>query len=648
MATMARPSLSPPPSAPPHGHLNPPPSFPRSDYSKSGSPILRRRPLVQEPLRPPSILYYEHFSALRSTHEAPSSMTAPSMFQPVYDGIDDCAFTAANSDYECQECAQDCTEPQCDDGSCTLQLTSQCTDQCVVVACNDDHHDAPSCEQFAAAQPCVKECPGEQCPDEFDCTVFDQLFQCCNDYHFDHSDMRNYVSSGGSTDYTFMADQAIDFHLPGSSQPPATRSQDPLQFPPLDSATSTPQLVPSPAFESSPSPLPHPQTHNTLPSLTVPSLPPPSLHARQPTPVLQCRWSGCFATYSSLSDLVGHVNLQHLRLPPTAASSLSSSYLTTPGSESRHGFQSQQAEMDSLACLWGNCQIYPSSQSVPGPSSGNSFNLVDMLVSHLLQDHLGLSMRTPSFPTNDHNSAHTPSHHHAHPHTPALTPRAASSPSTTNDGIPHGGPPTPVPEHDCSNDASHVCRWTGCGQTFVSCDALTEHIGSAHIGSGRAHYDCFWEGCARNGDNGFASKQKISRHMQSHTGHRPFQCSVCGQNFSEAATLAQHMRRHTQEKPYACDFPGCGKAFAIAGALTIHKRTHNGSKPFKCTYCDRAFSESSNLSKHLRTHTGARPYSCTEPGCNKSFARPDQLARHMNVHKRKATEPAATAVAAGK
>ncbi|KAJ8473048.1 hypothetical protein ONZ51_g8095 [Trametes cubensis] len=103
------------------------------------------------------------------------------------------------------------------------------------------------------------------------------------------------------------------------------------------------------------------------------------------------------------------------------------------------------------------------------------------------------------------------------------------------------------------------------------------------------------------------------------------------------------MRRHTQEKPYVCDFPGCNKAFAIAGALTIHKRIHNGSKPFKCTYCDRAFSESSNLSKHLRTHTGARPYPCTEPGCNKSFARPDQLARHMNVHKRKAAENAAKA-----
>lgn len=170
---MAHPSLS-PPSAPSHDHLNPPPSYPPSDYTKSRSSSVLRRP-QQEPFQTPSIVYYEHFSALRSTHEAPSSTTAPSMFQPSCNGSDDCGFTASNGNYECQECTHDCSQRQCDDGSCALPFTPQCTDQCVVVACNDDHHDASLCEQFAAAQPCGKECPGEHCPGEFDCTVFDQL-----------------------------------------------------------------------------------------------------------------------------------------------------------------------------------------------------------------------------------------------------------------------------------------------------------------------------------------------------------------------------------------------------------------------------------------------------------------------------------------
>ncbi|EIW79243.1 hypothetical protein CONPUDRAFT_127181 [Coniophora puteana RWD-64-598 SS2] len=204
---------------------------------------------------------------------------------------------------------------------------------------------------------------------------------------------------------------------------------------------------------------------------------------------------------------------------------------------------------------------------------------------------------------------------------------------------------TSCPLHSHPSSSHHQFRTWACYKTFPTSAALTQHIAEAHVGSGKARYECFWQGCNRNsglgdgtggsGENeGFGSKQKIMRHIQSHTGHRPFQCSVCKQNFSEAATLQQHMRRHTKEKPYACDYPGCGKAFAITGALTIHKRTHFGLRPFKCTYCDKAFAESSNLAKHLRTHTGARPYVCAEPGCGKSFARPDQLARHGAIHRK--------------
>ncbi|KAI9064104.1 hypothetical protein FKP32DRAFT_1569942 [Trametes sanguinea] len=558
------------------------------------------------------------------------------MFHPMYTGVDECGCAPQSviqtPDVACDECAQ-----ECDGAACAVELTSQCTDQCVVVACTDEHHDPATCEENLAGAACSKECFGEA-----DCAVFEELFRCCDDYHPEQADYRTYAqdfSHAATYPGPFISDPAFEAYFGGGAHTHSLPIRDPAHFAPLDSSAPTPQLVPSPAFQPSPPPLPTHESSTNASSPASSNLPSPALET-QPAQLLQCKWAGCFATFRSLPELVGHVNVQHLRLSsPTPQNACTSPYMTPPGVDGQAGASLQAS---SMACLWEDCQLYPSSQSVPGPSTGNSYDVIDFLASHLLQDHLGLPPQPFRLPPTQ-----APFAQNAFHHGPSPLSQAPSSTSTTSSTvIPEGGPPTPVPEHDCSAPSAHVCKWADCGKTFSSCDALTEHIASTHIGSGRAHYDCFWEGCTRNGESGFASKQKISRHMQSHTGHRPFQCSVCHQHFSEAATLAQHMRRHTQEKPYVCDFPGCGKAFAIAGALTIHKRIHNGSKPFKCTYCDRAFSESSNLSKHLRTHTGARPYPCTEPGCSKSFARPDQLARHMNVHKKKGAERAGKAQAA--
>ncbi|PIA14284.1 hypothetical protein COEREDRAFT_82810 [Coemansia reversa NRRL 1564] len=188
-------------------------------------------------------------------------------------------------------------------------------------------------------------------------------------------------------------------------------------------------------------------------------------------------------------------------------------------------------------------------------------------------------------------------------------------------------------DHLDAGQIRHRCGWTGCGQTYETIDALTEHLSVTHIGSGRSSYTCAWESCERGG-RPFTQRQRALRHIQTHTGAKPFACRVCAKRFSESHIMQQHLRVHTGERPFKCVQDGCGKEFAVSSALTIHRRTHTGERPYKCRFdgCDRRFSESSNLTKHMRIHTGERPFKCPQSECGKTFSRPDQVSRHQRMH----------------
>ncbi|XP_044728209.1 B-cell lymphoma/leukemia 11A [Chrysoperla carnea] len=51
---------------------------------------------------------------------------------------------------------------------------------------------------------------------------------------------------------------------------------------------------------------------------------------------------------------------------------------------------------------------------------------------------------------------------------------------------------------------------------------------------------------------------------------------------------------------HACDF--CGKKFRFQSNLEVHRRTHTGERPYKCTVCDHACSQSSKLKRHMKLH----------------------------------------------
>ncbi|KAG7901690.1 hypothetical protein KL925_000210 [Ogataea polymorpha] len=186
----------------------------------------------------------------------------------------------------------------------------------------------------------------------------------------------------------------------------------------------------------------------------------------------------------------------------------------------------------------------------------------------------------------------------------------------------------PAPHNHASN-AEHTCLWVSedgstCNEHFMTTTDLTNHVIEVHVQSKKSEYTCRWKDCTRE-LKPFTQRQKVIRHLNTHTKHKPFVCHYCMKSFSLELMLEQHLRTHTGETPFKCNV--CGKEFKTSSSYTIHQRIHTGEKPLECQICGKKFRESSNLNKHMKTHT--RKFKCD--CCMKSFDDEAKFKKHQTL-----------------
>lgn len=76
-----------------------------------------------------------------------------------------------------------------------------------------------------------------------------------------------------------------------------------------------------------------------------------------------------------------------------------------------------------------------------------------------------------------------------------------------------------------------------------------------------------------------------------------------------------------------CSFEGCNMSFSTRYVL-VHSLIQSLTLATK-------ISSSGHLARHVKIHTGVKTHSCPIEGCEKMFARKDNMMHHFNTHKRK-------------
>jgi hypothetical protein len=159
----------------------------------------------------------------------------------------------------------------------------------------------------------------------------------------------------------------------------------------------------------------------------------------------------------------------------------------------------------------------------------------------------------------------------------------------------------------------------------------------------------------------YSQKYRLTQHMNTHLGIKPYKCVVCLQNFSRSDHVVRHMKsQHCDMDLFKCD--ECDEEFEKVNEMVTHSLIHipqpgyasekytlftdaekefiaistheTGKQQYNCIKCNVIFRRPYQAREHINFHTGSKPYKCNL--CDNTFAKKENLTAHIRtVHEGK-------------